>query len=102
VDEFLRDGQSLLEAARVAAGWDQPGGPLAILIGRDGSIRALAGSDWPLESLAAEHGARTVYRLTRTGGKVRVEGRSGQRRLVLELEPPPRPPVAIPGRALLI
>jgi hypothetical protein len=102
VDDFLRDGQSLLEAARGAAGWDQPDGPLAILVGRDGSIRAVAGSDWPLESLAAEYGARAVYRVSRSGGRVRVEGRSGGRKLVLEQERPAlRPPLAFPACALL-
>lgn len=102
MDDFLRDGESLLEAAAGAAGWDQPDGPLAVLIGRDGTIRAVAGSDWPLDSLAAEHGARAAYRVTRAGGRVRVEGRSGRRKLVLEQDPPAfRPPLAFPGRPLL-
>ena len=80
MDEFLRNGQSLLEAAHNR---DETG-TLAILIGRDGSFRAIEHSDWPLESLAAEHGARMAYRVSKRGGNVRVEGRSGTRTLVLE------------------
>jgi hypothetical protein len=88
VDEFLRNGQSLLEAAEAAARSAQPPAQTAILIGRDGSIRAVSSSDWPLESLAAEHGARMAYRVSHGHGRVRVEGRSGCRSFLLEAETP--------------
>ena len=88
MDEFFRNGQSLLEAARAAASSEQAAGGMAILIRRDGSIRAVASTDWPLESLAAEHGARMAYRVSHGGGRIRVEGRSGCRSLLLEAETP--------------
>jgi hypothetical protein len=56
---------------------------MTILIGPNG-IRMIADSDWPLESLLWEHGAQTGYRVTGSGGAVRVEGREGSRRCVLE------------------
>lgn len=88
MDEFLRNGQSLLETAEAAARSAQPASETAILIGRDGSIRAVSSSDWPLESLAAEHGARMAYRVSHGNGRARVEGRSGGRSFLLETETP--------------
>lgn len=93
MDEFLANAGQLLESARAAGGAEGTGGaqggmPLAILIGQDGSIRAVSGSDWPLESLAREHGARMAYRISRSGRTVRVEGRHGMRRCLLEAEAP--------------
>jgi hypothetical protein len=88
VDEFLRNGSSLLEAANAVAGPAEPAGDMAILIGQDGSIRAVACSDWPLASLAAERGARMAYRVSHGDGRVRVEGRSGSRSLLLQSESP--------------
>lgn len=88
MDEFLRNGQSLLETAEAAARSAQPAAQTAILIGRDGSIRAVSSSDWPLESLAAEHGARMAYRVSHGHGRARVEGRSGCRSFLLEAETP--------------
>jgi hypothetical protein len=88
VDEFLLNGQSLLEAAGAAVSAGQPAGEVTILVGRDGSIRALSSSDWPLESLAAEHGARMVYRVSHGSGKASVAGRSGCRSLLLVEEAP--------------
>jgi hypothetical protein len=88
VDQFLRNGQSLLETAEAAARSAQPAADTAILIGRDGSIRAVSSSDWPLESLAAEHGARMAYRVSHGRGRARVEGRSGCRSFLLETDTP--------------
>ncbi|HSW50585.1 MAG TPA: hypothetical protein VLH09_10440 [Bryobacteraceae bacterium] len=85
MDEFLRDGESVLEAARHGG----EAGALAIVIGRDGSLRGVPGSGWTLEALQAEHGARAVYRVSRTRTRLRVEGRSGARSLVLEEETAP-------------
>lgn len=88
MDEFLSNGQSLLETAEAAARSAQPATQTAILIGRDGSIRTVSSSDWPLESLAAEHGARMAYRVSHGHGRARVEGRSGCRSFLLETETP--------------
>ena len=61
---------------------------LTILIGLEGGIHVLAESDWPLASLEAHHGARTLYRVSQGRGRVTVEGRSGNQRCRLEAEHP--------------
>ena len=59
-----------------------------ILIGRD-SIRIIADSDWPLDSLLLDSGARFAYRITAdVAGLLRVEGREGSRRCVMEARAP--------------
>src|ERR1700730_8104549 len=57
---------------------------MTVLIGRDGGIEMCADSDWPLDSLMLDRGARTGYRVSPRRGSVRVEGREGSRRCVLE------------------
>jgi hypothetical protein len=88
VDEFLANAGRLLETAKAALQAQGGSEVLAILIGRDGAIRAVNAPDWPLDSLAREHGARMAYRISRTGRKVRVEGRHGSQRCLLEAEIP--------------
>ena len=57
---------------------------MTILIGTDGGIQMIANSDWPLDSLALERGAKSAYRVSERGGRVRVEAREGYSRCVLE------------------
>jgi hypothetical protein len=57
---------------------------ITILIGRDGEIQMCADSDWPLDTLMLDRGARTGYRVSPRRGSVRVEGREGMRRCLLE------------------
>ncbi len=57
---------------------------MTVLIGHDGCLVMCADSEWPLDSLARERGARTAYRVTSTARRVRVEGREGLHTCVLE------------------
>ena len=61
---------------------------MTILISPEGGIRMVAGSDWPLESLGAYHGARMAYRVSQNQTGVRVEGRAEGRRCMLETAKP--------------
>ncbi len=79
VSRFTQQAESILAAAESAG----ESSPMTILIGPDG-IRMIADSDWPLDSLLLHHGARTAYRVTENRGQIRVEGREGVRRCVLE------------------
>jgi hypothetical protein len=88
VGAFLSDAEAILDAARAASGALSEPSNFTILIGPNGGIHMLADSDWPLASLEAQHGARTLYRVSRTRGRVAVEGRSGNERCRLESEPP--------------
>ena len=71
---------------------------MTILVGRDG-IRMIADSEWPLDSLLWHHGADTAYRVTERRGSIRVEGREGSRRCLLESNSPARTARALLNRA---
>jgi len=83
VSSFLREVEEIFATAR-------EGGPedcdLAILVGRDGGIHMVAGSDWGLEPLRVRHGATAAYRIARNGGRVRLEARSGDQSCVLRAD----------------
>ena len=63
---------------------------MTILISQDGAIQLLVDSDWPLDSLALHHGARSAFRVSAERGAFRVEGREGSRTCVLESSSPAR------------
>jgi len=81
---FAQRAQELLEAAVAGPSVSE----VTVLIGHDGSIHLCADSDWPLESLARERGARSAYRVSARNGGVRVEGREGLRTCILESHHP--------------
>jgi hypothetical protein len=81
---FAEQAQSILDAAESAASRGETCSEMTILIGQEGGIHMLADSDWPLDSLALHHGARSAYRVTGRNGSVRVEGREGGRICVMQ------------------
>ena len=81
---FAEQAQNLLDGALTALGRGESCQEMTVLIGRDGGIQLCAESDWPLDSLMLDRGARTGYRVSPRRGSVRVEGREGSRRCVLE------------------
>ena len=81
---------NLLDAAEHATRNGEACSDFTILIGGEGGIRMLAGSDWPLDSLVRQHEAKTAYRISEHDGAVRVEGREGSRSCVLESVKPAR------------
>ncbi|MEP7366275.1 MAG: hypothetical protein ABI972_23705 [Acidobacteriota bacterium] len=82
-DRFLDDAASILATAE--SGGVETG--YSLLIGRDGSLHMVADSDWPLDSLAAHHGAERAYRVSQQGPQVCVEGRAGARNCKVSSEP---------------
>jgi hypothetical protein len=88
VGRFLEDAEAILYAAETAHGATSNPTNFTILIGPEGGIQMLAESDWPLASLEAHHGARTLYRVSQERGHIAVEGRSGSQRCRLESESP--------------
>jgi hypothetical protein len=82
--QFAEQAQSLMDAALEALNRGESCQEMTVLIGRDGGIQMCADSDWPLDSLMLDRGAKTGYRVTPRRGSVRVEGREGLRRCVLE------------------
>jgi hypothetical protein len=84
VHGFAEQAQSLMDAALEALNRGDSCQEMTVLIGRDGGIQMCADSDWPLDSLMLDRGARTGYRVSPRRGSVRVEGREGSRRCLLE------------------
>ena len=79
MSRFAEQAEKILAAAESAGECS----PMTILLGHQG-IRMIADSDWPLDSLLWHHGAETAYRVTERRGSIRVEGREGSRRCLLE------------------
>jgi hypothetical protein len=84
VSRFVENAVNLLDAAETAAETGHTSSHLTILLGCEGGMRMIADSDWPLDSLQTYHGASTVYRISQQRERVRVEGREGLRRCLLE------------------
>ena len=86
--DFLANAERIFETAVSADSAQLESGDLAILIGQDGGIHMLMGTDWPLDALEAHHGSRAAYRVSHNGVRVRVEGKSASKSCLLESEPP--------------
>jgi hypothetical protein len=87
VTDFLSNAERIFETAAGADSAVLESGALAILISQDGAIRMVMGTDWPLESLHAYHGASATYRVSRSRAQLRVEGKSRTGSCVLQSEP---------------
>ncbi|MFY9726531.1 MAG: hypothetical protein WB579_09140 [Bryobacteraceae bacterium] len=87
MNAFLRNAEELFATAQEGAGDDCQ---VSVLVGPDGGIHMVFGSDWGLEPLRHHHGARAAYRVTRSGGRVAVEGRSAGATCRLEAARPAR------------
>jgi hypothetical protein len=90
VSLFAEHVQQLLDAAQSASGQGETCSDMTILIGQDNGIHMIAGSDWPLDSLALDRGAKAAYRISGLDGTIRVEGREGLRRCIMETASPAR------------
>jgi uncharacterized FlaG/YvyC family protein len=64
---------------------------ISILVGGDGAIHMLPAADWELEPLRMHYGAHAAYRVSRSQGQVRVEGRTSDQSCTLRTPscPPP-------------
>ena len=88
MSHFTERASQLLDAAQSACAHGEVCPDMTVLIGHDGALRLIAHSDWPLESLARERAASAAYRVTQSAGAVRVEGRQGLQRCLLEAPAP--------------
>jgi len=84
VSAFTDNAAELLDAAETAlrAGGDVA--PMTVLIGYRGGIRIVYDTNRPMYALQAEHGAEMTYQVSRSGGRVRVEGQGRGQRCVME------------------
>ena len=84
MSRFLTTAKELLAAAEQAHRVGEPSSEtITVLIGRSGAISMVMDSDWSLESLERDRGAREAYRISRRGERLIVEGRAGERACLL-------------------
>lgn len=88
MSRFIENAVNILEAAENVMMTGQTPSPFSILLGAEGGIHIIAGSDWPLDSLQREHGAQSAYRVSPLSGRVSVDGREGSRTCHLETAVP--------------
>jgi hypothetical protein len=78
VSPLLRHAEEILETAIIGSE------EIAIIVGRQGTLRIIDPAGWALPALRTEFGAAAVYRVERRGRVVRVEGWDGDRSCRLE------------------
>ena len=84
MSRLTEQAQTLLDAALSASQRGETCTEMTILIAADGAIHMCAETDWPLDSLAREHGARVAFRITEQNGRVSVFGKQGPHTCLLE------------------
>ena len=92
MDTFLENARRIFEVATSDAsdaGRDRHE-EFAVLVRPDGGLHILMENTPALDSTALAMGARTAYRVSRSGLGVRVEGREEGRRCLLENQSPAR------------
>lgn len=90
VSRFVENAVQILEAAESAVESGHTPSDVTILIGPEGSLRMVADSDWPLDSLQLFYGSNMAYRVSQRASMVRVEGRAGSRTCLFETPKPER------------
>ena len=83
---FWENASKLLDAAVSASAAGNATENLTVLVGPEGGIHLIANSDWTLERLQQDRGARTAYRVQHGQGRIAVEGREGASLCRLETE----------------
>ena len=85
VVELRERAQQLMEAAEAAAAKGVLCSETTVLVRHDGSIHMAMDSDWPLESLRADRGADTAYRVVVNAGKISVEACDLRHRICIQV-----------------
>jgi hypothetical protein len=88
VSVFWENAERVLDAAVAAARSGQATEKMTVLIGNEGGIHIIAGSDWPLERLREERGAVAAYQVEHRGKTISVQGRQGDSTCLLETSRP--------------
>ncbi len=84
VDALLNNARKLLATATDSVECGLGSGDWTVFIGPEGGLQMIAGAEAGLASLEWSHGARSAWQVRRCGDRVRVEGRSGRERCLLE------------------
>lgn len=81
----------LFEAAETAAQLGESAPDWTVLIAPEGAVTVVTEPGWSLDAIAGERGAQAAFRISRGRDAVRVEGRAGRRRCVIEERRHPSP-----------
>ncbi|HLK67617.1 MAG TPA: hypothetical protein VKU19_29475 [Bryobacteraceae bacterium] len=84
---FLQHADEIFSTAQEAG---PDAGELSILVGRDGIIHMVAGTEWALEPLRLHYGAKAAYHISRGPQGIRLEARSASETCVLQSQSPGR------------
>jgi hypothetical protein len=85
---FLDNVKEILQTAEAARQPGQPASEFTILYRADDGILLIADCDWPLDRLAADRGARELYRVSQNGDRLRVDALAGHLSCRLESRSP--------------
>lgn len=88
VDALLSNARRLLDTAADSVACGLGGGDWTVFIGPEGGLQMIAGRETALDSLAWSHGATAAWQVSRSGGRVRVEGQCSRERCLLEARVP--------------
>jgi hypothetical protein len=88
VHGFLDNAARILEAAENVSAAGETPSDYTILMGAEIGIHLVANSDWPLDSLMRERGARMAYRVSGSGNRVTVDACDENRTCHMESIPP--------------
>lgn len=88
MSRFLENAQRIFQTAEEASLAGLQPSEMTIFIGPEGGIQMIAGSGWPLESLAWDRGAHMAYRVSQQNHTVTVVGRAGSRTCLFRTETP--------------
>jgi hypothetical protein len=80
MDTLLENAQRIFDVAR--SGGDNQ--DFALLIRPDGALHFVMESPFSTDAAAIHAGSQTAFRITRSRGRVRVEGRTANRDCILE------------------
>ena len=88
VSQLMDNANKILDAAESMRVAGHKGSDWSILVGSEGAIHMVSGSDWPLDSLRAHHGATQAYRVVQQNNQIQVEGKDERRAIVIRSHPP--------------
>lgn len=84
VNGLLENAQRLMETATSSVEAGLGDCDWTVFIGPQGGLQMIAGREERLESLTWSRGAQAAWQISRQGERVRVEGRHGDQRCLLE------------------
>ncbi len=85
----------LFEAAETAVELGEAASDCTVLVTPEGAVTIVTEPGWSLDALAGERGAKAAFRIFRGREAIRVEGRAGRRRCVIEERRHPSPAAAL-------